>query len=108
MSAPDDDDETFMRVRYETRSGFVFVADVRKCDLDRLLAKLPNESWLMKRHMKKSVKKALDESARLHLQGHVMSEEEMRDACSDVGIWFAYEVYEGRATFVATEPAREV
>lgn len=94
--------EPVMRVRYETAVGFTFVVDVRKCDLDRLLAKFPNEPARMKRLIMKSVKRSLDEAGRLALGGYVMTEEEMLDCCNDVGIWFAYEVYEGRATFVPT------
>lgn len=98
--------EPVMRVRYKSSEvDFSLVADVRKCDLDRLLAKIPNETPEYARGIKRSVIRALERAVRNTRAGYKMTKKEAQDVANDIGIWFAYEVFEGRATFEPTPEA---
>lgn len=98
--------EPFMRVRYAAKgTNYAFVVDVLKKHFDAEMKKIATETPVHRARMKRSVNEALERAAKLARQGYVMTEEEQQNACDDVGIWFAYEVYEGRASFVPTGEA---
>jgi len=71
------------------------VVDVREEDMQSCLEWLTNASRAERRRVLQSVNRALANAARLVKSGYA-SERDLKDACNDVGIWFANEVGEGR------------
>jgi len=74
------------------------IADVREEDLAAGIAELSGCSRQERKHILKSVEKALDHALKLSTGGRsAFSEQQLRDIANDIGLWFAGEVIAGRA-----------
>jgi hypothetical protein len=80
---------------YVVQHPLGMVADVREEHLLGALARLNEMSRAERRRVMKSVNCALENTHRLQVTGYA-SEKDLQDAASDVGIWFANEIREGR------------
>lgn len=88
-----------MSVRYETDNG-ALIAHVVEADLHEVLDLIRTTPQAENDRILRSVSRALDAAIRTMLLRE-LTEKERQNAADDVAIWFANEVANGRATFVA-------
>ena len=79
----------FHRVSYNG-----LIADIKKEHLDEQIEYLKHCNRPERKAILKSVEKCLATALK---KGARMSPQELQDICNDIGVWFANEVFEGRA-----------